>query len=344
MKKSILLTTFLVILTLVACTPTKPQMTPAAADTEAPSGADSDAPPTEAPTDTAVVLPADTPTVEPSPMPDPRVITNQPREIILSVEELAVVGDYWVYGSVPNYKEYQSMTNPYANLACTMGNEGALDFLEETGLVTGWTTQYNLPDDTPPLPRFIEFTVMVFQTIEGPKIFMEAWDSPCEFGFYDFIGELNIGDQSTLCRYEMYLTNGDLSHIRYRLAARYKNILLAMKVEEPEEGKIDLNMFFNVAVLQMEKIAGLMLEDEVTLDQDFTTGVGCSVPPTPIIPREGNNAGGEKIKLGVCVPTRVGDGSIVCSTDCNPVCPATTPEGEPLYGDCIPCVLDPSWY
>ncbi|MFL7813037.1 MAG: hypothetical protein AB8I40_05100 [Anaerolineales bacterium] len=337
MKKSILLAAFLIILPLTACTPSPSQITPAA-DREVSSGAEPTAPPPAAATDTAAPIPTDTPAPEPSPTPDPRVINTQPREIILSVEELAAVGEYAVYGSVPNYKEYQSISNPYANLACIKGYEGAVDFLDETGLVTGWTTQYNLPADTPPLPRFAEFTVMVFQTVDGPEIFMESWDSPCEFVFYDYLGELNFGDQSTICSYEMRLPNGDLSHTRYRLAVRYQNIYLGMKVEENPEIPLDLNEFFTLAAMQMEKIAGLPLVEEVTLPVDFTPGVGCVTPPTQAAAGKKDNSGAS-VTFGWCFFNSV---TLSCRSDsaCYLQRPKFYPgSDEPIYDrDLGPCI------
>lgn len=293
---------------------------------------------TEEPLPSPTVISTETPTSTPAPTRDPRVINTEPRLIILTEEEIDAYFDYGMYGSVPNYAEYGNITNPYANLACAMGYDGAADFLEETGLVTGWTTQYiraNInPNQPTTLPSHYEFSVLVFQTVEGPEAFMEEWDTPCEFSFYEYVTDLPLGEKATFCQYEAWMANGMLSHIRYRIAVRIQNIYLSVQVTEPPDGQLDMGNVFFVTDLQLQKIAGLPFEESLTLGQDFIPGTGCSVPPTPVVSHKPANST-VAIPMGWCLYDPV---TYACRSKCMEGRPPQFSGTEETTA-VIPCIL-----
>jgi hypothetical protein len=340
MNKPTVAASILIILTLSACSPSDGEMATAVAQTEA--TAPTQAPPTEtlepSPTDIPTAAPTETPSSTPEPTPDPRVINIQPRLMILTVEELAEIGEYGVRASLDAYTEYAaSYNNPYANLDCTKGYDGAVEFLETTGLVTGWTTYFNLQPRYTKLPESVDITALVFDSVAGPEKLIESWGQPCEFEFYDYIGDIVIGDRATLCRYEYWMPNGELSHIRYRLAIQYRNVYIGMLVYTRDDESLELEKFYEMAFLQLEKLANLPLEDEVTLAQDFTTGAGCITPPTPL-PRSKNTGSGGNVIMGWCFEYR--GACWPAYPKCYLVRPAYFPgSDEPAYiTDFMPCV------
>ena len=324
---------------LAACSPSESQIQTTVAETEAAvPTATSAMPPTVLPTEIPTEVPTATPTNTPEPTPDPRVIDTQPRLIILTEEEIDPIADYGMFGSVPAYALYDNVINPYANLACSLGFEEATRVLDETGLVTGWTTQYIWGKNFLPQPSHIEFSPLVFDSIEGPTLWMDRWETGCEYDFYTYVSDLEFGEKSTLCvnLTPVKFKDQDATAAAIRLAIKYKNILLSMKASGLE-GSFDLDLIYRLASRQMEKLASLDLVDSVSLPVDFSPGVGCSTPPTP----SGSNTKaspelGETI--GWCVPKRV-NGVLVCWGPCLLSCSAITPEGEKIHpDDCIPCV------
>ncbi len=136
-----------------------------------------------------------------------------------------------MYGSVPNYELYGNVINPYANLACILGSDEVTEFLDKTGLVTGWTTQYILADMDRPMPSHIEFNVLVFQTVEGPNLLFEEWGRSCEYHFYEFVDDFDFGEKATLCLNKHQVTDRDkpIDLYKFRLAIKYKNIFLGVQ-------------------------------------------------------------------------------------------------------------------
>jgi len=324
MKKIFPFSILLVALILTACSPSEAQVQTAVAETEAAAPTETAAPvPTDIPTEMPTVMPTEAPTEtlapSPSPTPDLRVINTDPKSIILTLDEMT---------DFDEVEQNISYPKGYLNKTCALGADEAVAFLERTGLVTGWTTVYHLPDIGVEYSGYFEITPLVFESLEGPNLMFEEWGGPCEYDVYDYVEDLDYGEKTTACIYRIWQESSQNDLIKYRLAIKYKNVLLGVLAQGLEDS-FDLDQVYRLVDLQMDKLASLPLEEEITLVRDIDLGDVCYIPPTPE-PGRNKSDDDSGTRQGWCMGGTV-NGEHVCVSACLHYCP------DPV---CLPCTLD----
>ncbi len=217
---------------LSACTASEAQILTAIAETEAakptstdttlPTSTQTDTPtPTHTPTETATPTPTATFTATPSPTPDLRIIRTDPKEFLLTSDDLPEDAKYFLPG--PGW------ISPHHNseIISGWGREKGLEYLERTGRIDGWVVQFYRGTETLRIPEIIYHNLIQYESAEGAQITLLEFNlvvykgrSSREYEFVD--RELDIGDMSLAMIAKEMQPNGKY-RIWYRIGATYRN-------------------------------------------------------------------------------------------------------------------------
>jgi len=160
--KNTLIQVFALCLILVACSPSESVIQKAIAKTQ--TAASTNVPSTE------------TPTITPSPTPDLRVIKVDPKEFLLSKDDLPIEAKYYL----PN----QYWISPHRNVEILqdMGAEDGGKYINATGRIDGWWADYMRGSSKVVAPKEVYNNVIMYQTAAGAQLFITKY------------GDLNLAD------------------------------------------------------------------------------------------------------------------------------------------------------
>src|SRR5574340_782228 len=124
---------------------------------------------TEAPTHTPA--PTGTPTAPPTPTPDLRVLMIDPRELMLSAEDLPPEGKYILPGQDwAGVLHNQKIINQW-------GAEEATKYLNATGRVDGWWVDYLRTSSKAAVPEEVYNNVVLYQSAHGAQVALKDYAS-----------------------------------------------------------------------------------------------------------------------------------------------------------------------
>lgn len=209
------------------------------------------APPTPPQTQIAIptiILVSPTPTLIPtattipSATPDLRVITADPKEFLLSVYDLPLVGKYYLP---------KGGLSPLRNseIIQSLGAKRGEEFIDETGRVDGWVVLYKRGASTRPVPKEIVDTVVMYQTAEGARLSIEKyWDTGLPPDIRTVLSPPLTGDLSLA----LSLTKRNAAEFYYYFS--YRNFVHRLEVRGLEK---EVTMKF------VEQLAGVLLDKMV---------------------------------------------------------------------------------
>jgi hypothetical protein len=123
----------------------------------------------------------------PSPTPDLQIISIEPKEFLLAIDALPGEGKYYL----PNV----NWISPHRNseIIQDRGAEAGEKYINETGRVDGWFVYYKSGTSNKPVPDTIYDNVILFNSIEGPRVYMEEYAGG-EDDYTERTTDLKIGD------------------------------------------------------------------------------------------------------------------------------------------------------
>lgn len=254
MKKAIL-SALILILVLTACAPSSNQNpTP----TEGVSPSDTPVPsiaPTATPTPTPT--PADTLT----PTPDVRVVDGDPSAMLLTLEDLAVIGDYYL----SNHGQAQLFKPPYRNqeLINSYG-EKASQYITDSGRIDGAGIVFGTNGSTPDTPEFIISEIVLFATDAGPGVDNTDVSSVdfCELSSTASWKPVDVGREAFVC-YTTLTSIGEWTKALHQVRGAYRNITYQVTVFGREES-LSKEVVIEISQTQLNKIMSFPLADQVS--------------------------------------------------------------------------------
>jgi len=164
------------------------------------------------PTSTASPSPTTQPTF--SPTPDLRVIIGKPEDYILEKDDLPdkfILSPGW---STPHIN---------SEILSVRGVEEGKAYIEATGRIGGWIIYYDLVDSTAIAPEWIESYIVMYDSVDGPKIAKSPeWDWLEEDQEVIEI-EMDLGDWNRVTIIRERQPNGKF-YVWYTIEFIYRNI------------------------------------------------------------------------------------------------------------------------
>ncbi len=207
----ILLTGLAVALASCALQPQAPTPVPTSTPTVAPS-------PTPLPTDTPTPVPT------PSPTPDLRVYDINPRQLLMTKDDLVKDPDikkdrYFL----PNQLWITRLTN--AKIVSSWTVQKGTEYLAATGRVEGWAVSYKRGTTAVVAPEELYDNVVLFRTIEGVRTLMEKY-ALCSSPDTEYVmveSDFKVGDDTHVCKY-MEMQSGGENRVWYTIEFVNRNI------------------------------------------------------------------------------------------------------------------------
>ncbi len=255
----IALTALILILVLPACAPSQSQLATSAAETELASPSETPLP-SATPSFTPSPIPTDTKT--PSPTPDLRVVDGDPALMLLSAEDLSEVAVYYqtTYGRAEMWKP------PYRNqdLINDFGEEKAAKYIADSGRIEGRGIIFATYTNAPEVPELILSEVAIFAASTGPLVDaseVSPMDICKESPLYDWV-PVDIGVEASAC-YTKLTMMGEWTKDFHILQGAYRNVSFKVTAIGTEDS-LPEEVLVGIGKLQLEKIMGFPLADEVT--------------------------------------------------------------------------------
>lgn len=217
---------------------------------------------TPSPTTTDTPAPTDTPQPSPTPSPTPdfRVYNIDPRELLLTKEDLPSDAEYYL----PN----STWISPHRNSEIISGwgvTEGQA-YLAETGRVDGWVASYARGTKTVIAPEEMYDNVVLYKYQEGALLVINEY-SFCmdpETGFTPLDSDVQIGDVMRVCIDKEMQSNGR-NRVWLRVEFVYRNVYHAV-VGWGWEEEVTADYVLDVASELLSKLEGQTLSDQVTFE------------------------------------------------------------------------------
>jgi Prokaryotic membrane lipoprotein lipid attachment site len=166
-------------------------------------------------------IPSATSTITPSPTPEFRIVNGVPRDFQLEREDMPPEGKYYM----PN----STWSSPHTNAEVTAGWTVAkgLEYLEDTGRVTGWWSAFRRGTSQVSMPYEVYCNVIQYETAEGAHKGMTKYprsDRITDVIFHEVNMELDLGDSNRV-EYAYKEENAEVKIIFYYIDFTYKNFL-----------------------------------------------------------------------------------------------------------------------
>ena len=213
-------------------------------------------------TSTPTAEPSSTPTatVTPEPTPDLRVVDADPRELILKADELP-----------PEGRMYMDWESPGRNseMISNWGADEGARYLEETGRIDGWASEFARGTRTARVPEYLNLNVIIYS-----KENLGWWDATAKAlgtctSYERMLGKKgtvlpdpDLGDKSVLCLTKVMQSSGK-NMVYYEIWIGYRNIGIQVW-GQGLEGSFDQDWLTNVASIQVDKIEGYPLSNSVS--------------------------------------------------------------------------------
>jgi len=254
MKDKIFLVLFVLVLLIVACSPSPEAIQEAIAQTQAAEVTNNNTPEptftfTLEPTFTSTATNTFTPTLTQTltSTPDTRVITIDSKELMLTKEDLPPEAKYYL----PN----SGWISPHHNSEIISGwgvEEGA-KYLEETGRIDGWWVYYRRGTSTVRAPEQIYQNIIQYKTAEGAYFTFSNYSFDTNNpDFSLFNTDVDVGDASTVYVWKEMQSNGE-NRIEYIIETQYRNYMSIIGGTGWEK-EFDLDYVIRIAEIAMEKI------------------------------------------------------------------------------------------
>jgi len=209
-KTSLISITILILsIYLVSCGASENQTEETAAQTES-----------AIPTETGAVLPTSTipptrkPTLTSSSTPDLRIIELDPKEFLLSEDDLP---RHWKY-----YLPDLTWIGQNPNSEIISQWEGGLDYLEKTGRIDGWWTAFEHDPTSLRVPEQIYHNIIQYETIAGAQITVLEYNN-AETATYSYVErDLELGDVYVVLFHKELQSNGKY-RVWYEIDTAYHN-------------------------------------------------------------------------------------------------------------------------
>jgi hypothetical protein len=259
MKKLQVLLFASISLLIASCSASDAQIATAIAQTQAAIPQDT---PTIVPSPTHTHTPEPTitpePTLTPSPTPDLRVFDIDPRNLLLSKDDLQKDGRYYL----PNSRWISPHRN--SEVISGWGAEEGREYLAKTGRIDGWIVAYARGTRTVVAPDEIYDNVVLYKTSEGAMLVITDYSS-CkdpDSGFELVETDFSIGDAINVCIDKEMQPNGK-NRVWYRIEFVYRNIFHGVTGWGWED-VVTPEFIEDVTVTLLEKLTTLPLSSEVS--------------------------------------------------------------------------------
>jgi len=258
MKK--LVSIFILVLVLSACTPESQTPDPGAIETaiSLTEAARPTLTPTLVWTNTPVPTFTPTPTTEPSPTPDLRVIDADPYTFLMTKDDLPKDARYYL----PN----SGWISPHRNseIISGWGVEEGREYLAATGRVDGWFVYYDRGTQTVIAPQEMYDNVVMYKTAEGAALIMDKY-STCADPDKDYVEQdidFKIGDMTHVCTWREMQSSGE-NRMVIRIEFTYRNYYHAVSGWGWED-EVNLEYVEGVARTLLTKLEAAPLSGSVT--------------------------------------------------------------------------------
>jgi hypothetical protein len=209
--------------------------------------------PTLEPAFTSTVTPAFTPTETQAPSQTPtltqdlRIITADPKDLLLSLEELPSEPQYYL----PNEEWMSQLSN--SDVISDWGVEEGELYLEETGRINGWVVTYKKGSSTASAPEQLYQNIVQYETSEGANIAFTKYaynTRTTEFSLINHDGI--IGDATSVFMHKTLETDNRY-RVNYVVQSRYKNYI-SIVAGWGWEDEFNLDYVIRIAEIEMDKI------------------------------------------------------------------------------------------
>lgn len=201
-----ILSFFLIAFLLFACAPPE-QVEPTTTGPARPALTSIGAPPTETQAPTATPIPTST--------PDLSIITGDPKNFLLELEDLPIVGKYYLP---------KDGLSPYRNseIIQRLGTEKGEKYIQETSRLDGWIVTYERGVRIQTIPQVIIDNISTFQTIEGAQLSINNDVGTLSSNYKEIVLPGTLGDFS---RGFSYSRNNSVNYVYYFSYKNYVHIL-----------------------------------------------------------------------------------------------------------------------
>jgi hypothetical protein len=242
---------FLILFSLVACSPSEEAIQVALGQTQTAQITNTNTP---EPTLTFTLEPTFTPTFTLTPTftptltstPDTRVIMVDSRELMLAKEDLPPEAKCYL----PNQFWISPLHN--SEIVSVWGTGLGTKYVEETGRIDGWYIYYRRGSKSIRTPEQIYQNISQFETAEGAKLAM-TMDNPNITVQYTILDDnYDLGDQTIISVYKEMQSNGE-NRVTYKVDTVYRNYKSRI-IGWGWEKEFDLEDVISIAEMALEKI------------------------------------------------------------------------------------------
>ena len=214
---------------------------------------------TSTPSPSATPMPTNTPTltVTPTVTPDIRVIDVDPKEFLLTRQDLPSEAKYYL----PN----SNWISPHRNSEVVSGwgvDEGR-KYLAETGRIDGWWVYYLRGTVTVIAPEEVYDNVVIYKTVEGALLVITKYSSCSDrdTGYIELETAPKIGDYSKTCVSTEMQSSGE-NRVWYRIEFVYRNYYHDI-VGYGWENDVEPKFVESIALVLLKKLQNAPLSEEV---------------------------------------------------------------------------------
>ena len=197
---------YLIAFLLFACAPPV-QVEPTTTEPARPALTFIGVPPTGTQVPTATPIPTST--------PDLSIITADPKNFLLELEDLPIVGKYYLP---------KDGLSPYRNseIIQRLGTEKGEKYIQETGRLDGWIVTYERGVRIQTIPKVIIDNISMFQTIEGAQLSINNDVGTLSSNYKEIVLPVTLGDFS---RGFSYSRNNLVNYVYYFSYKNYVHVL-----------------------------------------------------------------------------------------------------------------------
>jgi len=213
--------------------------------------------PTETPTPTPTETPTSTPTLTPT--PDLRIILTDPKDILMTADDLPADARYSIPGP--------SWISPHRNSEVIggWGTEAGQEYVDRTGRVDGWWVIFSRGTNTVIAPEEIFCNVILYETAAGAQITILEYDMlttrRADPKYWSEVEDANleIGDLTRLYLFKQMQSGGDY-RIEYRIEFSYRNYVIIVSGWGWEQ-EVKLDYIADIARVMLQKLEAQPLSE-----------------------------------------------------------------------------------
>lgn len=200
--------------------------------------------PTSSPTPT--LAPTSTSTPTPTSTPDLRIIKTDPKDFLLTKDDLPEKAQYYIPRS--------DWMSPHHNseIIDGWGKEEGLEYLEKTGRIDGWVVWFYRGSDTVRAPQGIFHNIIQYETVEGARITVNEYNQVVNGDFNFVERNKTLGDISLFMVLKEMQSTGEYG-VNYRVETSYRNYVSIVEAWGSEDD-INYDYVENIAKIALDKL------------------------------------------------------------------------------------------